>query len=209
MAEDSKHFSLSKEKTKAFPIVVLLLVAVGGLTAISLLSSVGRSYLDSLSSSLSFHGSKVTLSIGSASKTYKVGDTIDATVVFNPYKKDINEVDAVIKFDPDFVQVVPINAKAATQADRYLETESAVLAKFSGVLMDNQQGTFSFVAATGEKSPAKGAGKIAGLRFKALKPGVTKISFDFTPGSKKDTNVLSANGEDVLEVAQNLQITIN
>jgi hypothetical protein len=105
-------------------------------------------------------------------------------------------VDAVILFDPNMLEVEEVN-------------KNNLLSDTTLTQIDNIGGTLlvSQLAPVGEYF--NGNGVLASIVFRSKTIGSTQVSFDFSPGSKTESNVVAADtGEDILTQPAALSLDI-
>lgn len=126
----------------------------------------------------------------------QVNQQFNLTLTLNPQNQLIVGTDIILIFDPAIIQpisVINTGHIRSTPAIRLTDTPGQL--KFS---LTNPYGVYT-------TSP----GTIATLTFQALKTGQTNLSFQFTPGSTKDTNVVSQNATDTLTTTNQVKITVS
>lgn len=134
---------------------------------------------------------KASLLLSPAEGSFKMGETFEVEIKLEA-ADDISTdgVDVILTFDKEKLEV---QGGKLTKGSLYLqEIINSV---------DNKEGKIKFSALNpvGIGARIKGGGTIATITFKAIKEGTAKVSFDFTPGSAKDSNVAAhAAGADIL-----------
>ena len=150
----------------------------------------------------------VGLSLTPASGSYKVDQEFDVKIMVNTGGISIDGVDAILQYDPNVLQVVDKNEKlTGTQIATtelfpiYLgnKVESGTIS-ISGLI---QPGTEGF--------KNNSAQSMAVVTFKVLTAAPsTAVNFDFTPGSKNDSNMAeSGDAKEVLAQVGNGSYVIN
>lgn len=118
--------------------------------------------------------------------TYSSGATYPVGIVLDSAGKSVDGVDVIVKFDPKKVQVV--SSKVAT---------TSLFQEFPLNLIDNVLGQIKFSGLTFNSRPVTGI--IGTFTFKPLTKGTVNLTFDYTFGSTKDSNVAEhGSAKDVL-----------
>jgi hypothetical protein len=139
---------------------------------------------------------KLTMS----SDKLKVDSTVEAVVSIDTSGKKAFGSDAILKYDPRFLEVVEGSLKPSDLFDSYPRLET------------KEKGTIKVTAFGGDKATLNEFKPVFRVTFKAISPGKTKIGFDYmkkgeTSGTtvvEKDTsvNILGKVNEAVLEVME-------
>jgi len=130
--------------------------------------------------------------------TTTVNDFFEVNIVLNTDSESVFGAGAKLIFNPSFLKAETIEP-------------TTLFADYPSAIIDNDTGLLivSGIAASPSDSYS-GTDILAKLKFQAIKPGVTKISFLFTPGDTRDSNiaVMTGNG-DILGEVGDLTLTIN
>jgi len=146
-----------------------------------------------------FYPAKLTFSLDK--KTFSVEETFLATVLVDTGSRKTVGVDAVLKYDPEFLEIVEENGKFVD----YSESDFDI---FPGGRFDPETGDVRFSALVGpEEAPLIGSGKIGTLKFKTLKEGETSLSFVHDLRFTGDSNV-AWEGKDILGKIEDASIKI-
>ena len=129
--------------------------------------------------------SNVSLSLESQNTELQVGDEVTANIMIDTDNKEISGVDIVITYDAQALELVG-----------EIDSTDSVFSIWPMKLASQGSITFSALVMPGQSFT--GLGKIASLKFKALKPGETEVYFVFEPDSTQDTNA-AFNGQDLLD----------
>ena len=129
--------------------------------------------------------SNVNLSLEPDNADVQVNEEITADIMIDTDNKEISGVDIVIQYD---VQVLELVGE--------IDSTDSVFSIWPMKLASQGSITFSALVMPGQSF--SGLGKIASLKFKALKPGETDVYFVFEPGSTQDTNA-AFEGQDLLD----------
>ncbi len=123
----------------------------------------------------------------------------------NPVTLDLNfsttvpvsGVDAVINFDPAFLEIDSVN-------------NHNLLPQTPGLEIDNAAGQIRLSQLAQPTEGFTGAGIMAGLVFIPIKAGQTTLTFSYTNGSKVDSNAIAKDsGNDILTAPGSFNLTIN
>lgn len=129
----------------------------------------------------------------SAEPTQEVEKAFEALIILNTDSRPIKQVDVVIDYDPDTLQLVDIIpiAKITTSFKTFSPTYTdGSFAKEKVIAQSEKTRQIIFSARASE--PFNGATQLAILRFKPVMVGATAVSFFFWPSSTSDTNILAA-----------------
>jgi len=140
---------------------------------------------------ISFSGAlAATLQLSPAVGTYSSGQTFTATVKVLPGGKDINAVEAGLKFDPAFISVVSVD-----------KTGSAFSLWTVEPTFSNSAGTVTFGG--GSPTPFSATSNLVTVTYRAVAEGVAEVSFE-------DVSILAADGKgtDVYESSASGKYTI-
>jgi hypothetical protein len=137
-------------------------------------------------SAISVHAATFSLSPAS-------GSTVSGTFVVtlnltNLGGKQVSGADIYLNYEPNELEVQSINVGSGIFTDYPLQTT------------DSAKGVIAIGANVPSGSPVVTPGKIVTITFKALRTsGSTTLSFDYTPGSTIDSNIVEAGtGRDIL-----------
>lgn len=118
--------------------------------------------------------------------TFSAGATYPVGIVLDSAGKSVDGVDVIVKFDPKKVQIV--SSKVAT---------TSLFQEFPQNVIDNVLGQIKFSALTFNSRPVTGI--IGTFTFKPLAKGTVNLTFDYTFGSTRDSNVAEhGSAKDVL-----------
>jgi len=130
-------------------------------------------------------------------QSVKVGDKVMVSVEVNS-PAPAEGVDVVVKFDTKALQVTDSDIQAGKIFPKFpvAKVDPGGIIRISGIATPGNKG-FS------------GKGILANINFKAISPGKTTVSLDFTKGSTADSNIVSGlSATDLLEEVQNLEVTV-
>jgi hypothetical protein len=132
----------------------------------------------------------------------KAGEEFKVDVKIDTQGALADGMDLVIKYDPKFIEVV--NPEVPMVLNKI----------FSNFPVNSADATSGLITVSAVSSPGdpsfSGQAVLGSLNFKAIQLGPTSISLDFTKGSTTDSNVVeTTSGNDILEMVNNLDITIN
>lgn len=135
-----------------------------------------------------------TMELNPAQDTVAVGESFDVTVDLSLDGESITGVDALLNFDKNVLQVTSVT-KGTVFAD--------VIKSY-----DNSGGTIS-ISGFNSTDAVTVDGTIATVTFKANAAGSGSVTFDYTAGSKVDSNVAEfQTGNDILEDVTNGTYTV-
>lgn len=129
--------------------------------------------------------SNVSLSLEPQNADVQMGEEVTANIMIDTDTKDISGVDIVIQYDVQALELIG-----------EIDSTDSVFSIWPMKLASEGSITFSALVMPGQSF--SGIGKIASLKFKALKPGETNVYFVFEPNSTQDTNA-AFNGQDLLD----------
>lgn len=140
----------------------------------------------------------------------KKGNTFSLPIVLNTQNQKVFGTDAVIKFDPQYLQVVDTdNTAPGIQIIR-----GTIFPKYFVNKADNDKGVIRLSGAsfTGGKDAEvfSGLGTLGKITFRAVKEGETQVYFEFQKAAKDDSNVVSMKDtqQDLLERTTFAEITV-
>lgn len=130
-------------------------------------------------------------------KTYKVGEAIDVSVVFEAPGKSLDGTDVVLHFDPKV-----INALGFAPGTYFGLTPRKDI--------DNKSGTVVVTSLSTEATkPASNKVTLGIVHFQAVKEGTTEISFDFIQGGSSKTALTeSKTSQNILGIVEGMKITV-
>jgi len=152
---------------------------------------------------LAISGSGATMSLSPSSKTVYVNDLLVVAVNASTGDNETTGFDTLLNYDSTILQFVSANYGAMYSngpifggSGTWLESTGKIA--FSGGI---QPGSTDYVT---------GSGTLATLTFRALKVGVTDVTFDFTLDKTSDTNVAHRDPavDDLLDTVANGRYTI-
>ncbi|MBI2020254.1 hypothetical protein HYS94_02430 [Candidatus Daviesbacteria bacterium] len=142
-----------------------------------------------------------SVSLNSEKATVKVGEQINTTINLSSDIKT-DGVDLIIKFDPNLLAVSEATAGAGPVK------VGSIYSAYPQNLLESP-GRIVISGITNQPGGILANGVFGTITFKAKKVGVTDISFEFTPSTTTDSNIIeSGTGKDVLEKVNNLQLNI-
>lgn len=133
-------------------------------------------------------------------KDIKVGDIVSVDVRVSTGGHSTEGTDLVLKFDPKAVEI--LSGKIVP---------GKIYGEYPMKSVDPKLGQIriSGIAGLVNKTSFNGIGVFATLNFKAVKPGKTTLSVDFTPKKTSDSNIIdSQTTQDILEGVTNLDLNI-
>jgi hypothetical protein len=204
-----KAFKVSLRGTRAFHIIVLLLVGLAAFLGILLVSLSDHLEYESLYAGMMLQSKApgAELSLLSPKTSYRAGEIFDVTVLLSSLRQETVGVDVQLQYDPEFLQLEVADSSAAA-ANRYLIKDNAIFDQFPGLNANTKQGLITFSSLKENNGTVTEGGIVAGLRFRALKQGETEIKFVAKRKSTTDTNVNTKKGKDILVAVNNLQLTL-
>ena len=171
---------------------------------------------------------QVSLYLLTNAEEFSVNDLIGVDVYLDTKNKKSAGVDAVLRYDPSYLEVSPLkrneltgavikgNASLDTRQNRgevqlnphnYLDTQTSTFDIFPYMKADTLNGIIYFSALAKPLVDVEGQVLIASLIFKAKHKGNTKIDIVFEKGTNTDSNVAYL-GEDILEEVHGADIFI-
>jgi len=148
-----------------------------------------------------------SISLSPTTGNYKVDQTFDVNILIDTAGKTIDGVDILyLKFDPKILEVVD----SSTTTSGIQIKQGTIFSMYLGNSVDNNTGK---IAISGLVQPGtngfKGSGVFATITFKAKASGDAKVTFDFTPGSTKDANMVEhGTAKDILGKVINADYSI-
>lgn len=194
MDESTGFFT--RKKTVIFILLAIILV-VEAVWAFRFLSSQGKGPIESITSVIP-QETIATMSIDPSQVTVAVGSQFTSSISVDVARREVNGMDAVIKYDSQFLEVV----------------ESANGDLFENLLVneiDSDNGTISITASrlSPETPPININGILAVINFQALTAGSTQIEIVFDPNQTSNSNVTEAvTSDNILTTVSNAQVTI-
>jgi hypothetical protein len=149
--------------------------------------------------------SAAILSVSPTSQTVKVGEVFTVTVKLDTQGEAIDGgVDLrFLNFNAQTLQVQDSNPnKDGVQIGAESLMPTTILNS-----VDNAAGKITFSQVVAGGSTFKGAGNLATIKFKAIKAGMSNLTFDYKIGETRDTNV-AGNRKDLLSQVVNGEVTI-
>lgn len=139
------------------------------------------------------------ISLISAEKTLKVGNTLSVSVNIDTGGHFVDGVDLIVRFDPKVMEATPGGLAKGTILDEY-----------PLLSLDERKGAISISGISSLKKGYRGSGEFATLIFKAKARGRTNIVVDFKKGSTTDSNLVeNTASKDILDTVDNLELNIN
>jgi len=149
---------------------------------------------------------------GNLEKTVVRGEILVLPVILNTAGNDVFAVDAVIRFDPQFLEVLDLDP----ELPGVQVTPGVIFPRYFALGADNEKGevrlsgsSFSGrVADVGQSF--SGAGILGSISFRAKNRGTTKVYFDFQEGRTVDSNVVGGPDQerDLLETVGSANLRI-
>lgn len=195
------------KKRSLILIVLALILVIEAIWAFRFLSSQGKNPIENITSIVPKENI-ARLSIEPQSVTTTVGEQFTVSVSADLAGREINGLDAIIQYDPTYLEVVDSN----------LETDGIQVENgdmFDSLLynnVDNQAGIISVTASriSPETPPVSVNGILSVISFQALKQGNTKIEFVFDPTTTSTSNVTEAKtSENILTTVSNADVIVN
>ena len=121
------------------------------------------------------------------------GESMTVNLLLNSGKHTIDAVDCILEFDPESLELTDINP-------------GTIFENYPLLISNNNTGEAKLSAASLDNF-FQGEGVYASLTFKALKNGQSYLSYQYTPDSSLDTDVMSQ-GQDVLGSVAKLKIQV-
>lgn len=136
-----------------------------------------------------------TLTLSPATSSTAVGSTFEADIILNTSSQISTETDVILSYNTTELQAVT-DMTGSTPATQITSNTPAV---FSTVTTNTVTSGVITYKATGSYN---GSGILAKIYFKSLKATApSKVQFAFTSGVTTDSNVLIADGSDILSAA--------
>ncbi len=146
---------------------------------------------------VSVEAGRMQLQLDANTPSYTLGESIPVYIAANSAGKSIAGFDIVVSFNPELVGY---------------ETYNVSLPEFQSTVRE-QGNTISIVAfkklsETGERILQDT--KLATLTFKPKKPGVARFEIQFSPGSTKDSNLMTdeQGAKDILGTVKGVEVTV-
>jgi len=119
------------------------------------------------------------------------GEILPVEIYLDSQGRKVDGVGVVILYDPEFLEI---------EIPSGLKVENLGLSRILFPVKDNfPKGELRFSLISQPGRYFQGRGKIASLKFKILKEGITDLNFKFKPGATDDCNVsLYKKGVDIL-----------
>jgi hypothetical protein len=200
---------MQKGLAPIYIILIILFVLGGGIGLYFFSSPSGKDQLinGSVVTQSTASSPPVTIALTSSKERYQVGDTIEIAVELNTEDKQTAGIDVMLSYDPAILKLKAVDETASTEPMRYLIIGESEFANFNYFRAEEGIGNIVFSALMRAQETFSGQTTVATLTFEAIKAGTEEIIFLFDLGSTKDTNV-SYNGQDVLEKAESITLTI-
>lgn len=150
--------------------------------------------------------SAATLSLSPASGSHAAGSTFEVAINLDTGGVATNGTDAILRFDPNTLQVVDANnSSEGTQV-----LAGSLYSNTTYNVVDNGAGKISFSGTkTGNSTGYSGSGTLATITFQALKAAsASAVTFDFTRNTTSDSNVIGSDSTDLLTSVTNGSYTI-
>jgi len=146
-----------------------------------------------------FYPAKLSFSLDK--ETFSVEETFLAAVLVDTGSRKTVGVDAVLKYDPEFLEIVEEDGK-------FIDFSESDFDMFPGGRFNSETGEVRFSALIGpEETPLSGLGKVGTIKFKTLKKGETSLSFVHNLKTAGDSNV-AWEGKDILGKVEDASIKI-
>ncbi|OGK50263.1 hypothetical protein A3A55_01685 [Candidatus Roizmanbacteria bacterium RIFCSPLOWO2_01_FULL_40_14] len=132
------------------------------------------------------------------SQTVSIDEEFTIPVVLTSEEFHVNGADIEISYDPQFLKIVLI--ENGEIFDHFVADE----------INEKEQKLLFSVAMDPDKMGFTGSATIATIMARALRPGTTALEYIYHKNDRNDSNVSVSDlpGEDVLEMAESLQITV-
>lgn len=128
----------------------------------------------------------------------KKGDNFSVNVLLDTFSNPTTASDLTIKYDPKFLASIKTT-------DPF--SPSKLFQKTIFNKIDTKAGIATVSAVADFDSTFSGRGILTTIAFRAIKPGKTDVTVDFTPRETRDSNIVSEY-QDILESVQNLSLEI-
>lgn len=172
-------------------LVLVLSMMVAFLTVSQRNNQNGLATTQNLSTKAAEQTVSLSLSPSSGNYSFSPTSTTPIGIVLDSAGKSVDGVDVIIGFDPKKVQVV--GSKVAT---------TNLFTEFPQNTVDNVRGQIRFSALTFNSRPVTGI--IGTFALRPVSAGTASLTFDFTLGSTKDSNVAEhGTAKDVLGKVEN------
>lgn len=131
----------------------------------------------------------------------KVGEKIVVSLDITADKLT-DGADLIINYDPKLLSV-------DLSSSKFPVLPGTIYSDYPVNEVDDKLGVIKVSGISSKKGGVNPSGIFGTIVFSTKIAGQTKLSFDFTPGSTSDTNIVEAgSGSDVLQKVNNLQINI-
>ncbi len=152
------------------------------------------------------YASAATLSLSPTTGSHAAESTFEVKILLDTKSVATNGTDAIVRFDPNALQVVDSNASSSgTQIQ-----PGSLYPQTSYNSVDNGAGKITFSGSKSGSSPGyNGSGTLATITFQAVKEATdSEVTLDFISGSTTDSNVIDSSSKDVLTAVTDAKFTI-
>lgn len=126
---------------------------------------------------------------------FKQGAEIEVGIILDSKENLVTGADVVLRFDPNFLEVVDSDPKlAGIQID-----QGAIFSQYLGNRVDTSRGRITVSGLAEINQPFSGRGVLVKVKFLTKKTGTTKVFFEFQPAATNDSNVASLVAKDILD----------
>lgn len=178
-------------------IVLAMILVIEAVWAFRFLSSQGKGPIESITSVIPPE-TIATMSIDPSEVTVSQGSQFTSSISVDLGGREVNGMDAIIKYDPQFLEVVE-----STNGDLF---ENLLVNE-----IDSENSTISITASrlSPETPPININGILAVINFQAISPGNTQIEIIFDKNQTNTSNVTEAvTSDNILTTVSNAQVTI-
>ena len=138
---------------------------------------------------------KASISLTSSKGSFRVGEEIAVSVNISS-SVPTDGADVILKFDNKILSPLAIET-------------SSLYEDYPQDMADGKKGLIAISGVTSAQGGVPTNGPIASVFFKAVKPGRTTVSVDFTPDSTIDSNIVGTSlGKDLLSEVKDLTLEI-
>lgn len=145
----------------------------------------------------SINAAVASLKFQPSSMNLGVGERLIVDIIIDTAENEVAGCGAKIEYDPNIISVVSIDL-------------GSIFNDYPSATFDNNTGRAMISGIVNSpKNLYKGQGKFGTITLQMVSTGMTKVKFEFTPGSTTDSNIAVTYGNgDILESVNELNITV-
>lgn len=126
---------------------------------------------------------------------FQKNSEFEASIILDSKESLITGADVVLRFDPNFLEVVDADPKIeGTQV-----SSGKIFSEYLGNKADLSKGRITISGLAEINQPFSGRGVLAKVKFLTKKVGTTKVFFEFQPAATNDSNVAGTFAKDILD----------